>query len=441
MNSPDQQPLWYPYAQMKTAKNYWRVASAQGIRITLEDGRELVDGISSWWCAIHGYNHPDITAAAKEQLDKVAHVMLGGLENQPARRLAEKLVEITPAGMNHVFFSDSGSVGVEVALKMGIQYWVNQGFDEKIKILSLTKSYHGDTFKTMAVGSDMSYHKAFSKVLEQGYFVQSPQCGFHATNEQVQPWIDQLEDLLKEHHQEIAAFIVEPLLQAAGGFNLYPVHYLQEAARLCKQYNVLLIFDEVATGFGRTGALFAADKAQVTPDIMILSKALTAGYVGHAATVATTEVFNQFYGDDFDNALMHGPTFMGNALACNIALKSIEVFQRDNYLQRVQTIENILQEVLPKVSGEAVKDVRILGAMGCVEVHDAASLVGLQEFAVDSGVWIRPYENYVYLMPAYIIQEDELRKVLAVIADWFAGKEGVEAAKTSGQNDFAIGID
>lgn len=440
MNNPKQQPLWYPYAQMKTVKPYHEVVSAQGVYLELKDGRKLIDGVSSWWSTIYGYNHPEITSAAKDQLDKVSHVMLGGLINSPAMQLAEKLVEISPKGLNHVFFSDSGSVAVEVALKMAIQYHVNQGQRDKIKLLSLTRSYHGDTFKTMEAGNDMSYHKAYADLLNQGLYVTVPATGFETTEAELQPYIDELASVLETNAHELAAFIVEPIMQGAGGVFMYPSAYLKAAYELCKQHNVLLICDEVATGLGRTGKMFASEHAEITPDIMVLGKALTAGYVGHAATLATTEVFEQFYGPDFDKALMHGPTFMGNALSCRIALAGLELFERENYLDKIAKIEAQLNAELADLQSDQILDVRVLGAAGCIEVRSAEDVVGFQEFAMERGVWLRPFETYLYTMPAYIIEPEELSKVTGVMREWFSNSEAAKKARSQGQNDFAMGI-
>jgi adenosylmethionine-8-amino-7-oxononanoate aminotransferase len=431
MNNPDQQPLWYPYAQMKLAQPYLEVDHASGVELTLTDGRKLIDGVSSWWCAIHGYNHPEVTAAAKAQLDKVAHVMLGGLVNGPAKALAEKLVEITPEGLNHVFFSDSGSVGVEVALKMAIQYWGNQGQEKKTQFVSLERSYHGDTFKTMAVGNDECYHHAFSSLLDKAMFVPVPKGGFDADLEAMQPELEVLEALLAEHHHQLAAFVVEPCLQGAGGIQIFSPVYLTLALKLCRKYNVLCIFDEVATGFGRTGKMFAAEHTGDSPDMMILGKALTAGYIGHAATIATTEVFQQFYGDNFDNALMHGPTFMGNALACAVGLESIKIFERDNYLTKIAAIESHLKQALRSIDSPLINDIRTVGAAGCIEVMEAESLIGFQEFAVSRGVWLRPFNCFLYTMPAYIISLEDLQKVTETIVTWFTDDD----ARTKAQQE------
>ncbi len=395
------------------------VVKAEGVYLYLSEHKKVIDGVSSWWAAIHGYNHPALNQALQEQAANFSHVMLGGLEHQPAQELATKLVEITPSGLNHVFFSDSGSVGVEVALKMAIQFWRNQGNLAKTNFLSLRHAYHGDTFKAMEVGDDSDFQQAFGHVLQKGYFLETPAGGFHAAAAALQPDIDKLENLLQTNHHTIAAFILEPLVQCAGGFRMYSPLYLQAAKELCTKYNVLLIFDEVATGFGRTGKRFAADHAGVTPDIMILGKALTAGYLGHAATLTTTRVFEGFLGADYDKAFMHGPTFMGNALACAVALKSIELFEQEDYPEKVSRIEATLQEHLGTIRHGSIREVRVLGAIGVVEVTDAKYLEGFTDYAVQHGAWLRPFGNYVYLMPPYIIQEEELKQLILVISNWF----------------------
>ena len=413
-------PVWYPYAQMKTMRPPLRVVSAEGPILHLADGRELIDGICSWWSVIHGYNHPDITAAANAQLAQIPHVMLGGLVHPSAERLARKLVEVTPGDLNHVFFGDSGSVGVEIALKMAIQYFQNQGRRDKRKILALRKAYHGDTCGAMSVCDPAEgMHKLFAGIVPEQFFLPAPSGGFDAEHHAVAADLARLESLLKAEHEQIAGFIVEPLMQAAGGFHFYAPAYLQGTRELCDRYDVLLIFDEVATGFGRTGALFAADRARVVPDIMVLGKALTAGYSGHSATIATTAVFSAFLSDDPSHAFMHGPTFMGNATACAVALRSLEVFQQQNYLRRIGEIEVILKRELLPIRGKKIRDTRVLGATGVVEVHDRAALTGLQDFAADRGVWLRPFDRYAYTMPGYILTDEQLLAITGVLQAWF----------------------
>ena len=396
------------------------VVAAEGVLLRLADGRQLIDAVSSWWSVIHGYSHPELNRAAGEQLERFAHVMLGGLTHKPVQALADKLVQITPPGLNHVFFADSGSVGIEVALKMVMQFWQNQQQPKKNKILALKHAYHGDTCGAMSVSDpDEEMHRLFSGLLRQHLFVEAPASGLHPAPDALRLDIKKLETCLKQNHRELAALIVEPLMQAAGGFNFYSPKYLEAARKCCDDLDVLLIFDEVATGFGRTGSLFAADQARVTPDIMVLGKALTAGYFGHSATLATTKVFNTFLGDDDRTALMHGPTFMANATACAVALKSIEIFERENYLDKIEHIENVLRENLLPLSSDKIQEVCVLGGTGVVEVRQKEDLASIQRFAANRGVWLRPFGRYVYTMPPYIISEDELLAVTGVIKQWF----------------------
>ncbi|WP_439881871.1 adenosylmethionine--8-amino-7-oxononanoate transaminase [Pontibacter sp. MBLB2868] len=411
--------LWYPYSQMARQQHRYPVTKANGVNLYLEDGKKVIDGVSSWWATIHGYNHPALNETLVKQADQFSHVMLGGLDHQPAHQLAEKLVQITPEGLNHVFFSDSGSVGVEVALKMAIQYWVNHGNTQKSKFLSLRNAYHGDTFKAMEVGDDSDFQIPFGHVLHKGFFMKTPSGGFAATLDDVKQDLIRLEQLLQENHEELAAFIVEPLVQCAGGFKMYSPAYLTGARALCDKYSVLLIYDEVATGFGRTGKLFAADHAQAIPDIIVLGKALTAGYLGHAATLTTTKIFNSFLGTGYNKAFMHGPTFMGNPLACAVALKSIEIIEQENYLDKIANIEAALKQQLPEIKHDGIQDIRVLGAIGVIEVSDSKLLEGFTEFAVQQGVWLRPFGKYLYTMPPYIISQQELERIIQVMDSWF----------------------
>jgi adenosylmethionine-8-amino-7-oxononanoate aminotransferase len=410
--------LWYPYTQMKLLGELPKMKGGEGVYMHLEDGRTLIDGISSWWSVIHGYNHPELNGALSRQLSQFAHVMLGGITHDPALKLADKLKEVTPEGLNHVFFSDSGSIGVEVALKIAIQYWKNKGVHGKTRLVSLKNGYHGDTFKAMEVSDDSDFSQAFSEVLHRGYLLDTPSGGFGATLTEIQPAVAALEALLGEKQHELAAFILEPIVQCAGGFHIYSPLYLKAARQLCDKYGVLLIFDEVATGFGRTGKLFAAEHAGVTPDIMVVGKALTAGYMGHAATLATSEVYNRFLGEDRSTALMHGPTFMANALACAVALKGIEIQQSGHYLEKVARMESIIRREFDKIQSSAVVDKRIIGAIGALELKDAALLDGFKAFALDAGAWLRPIGHVVYVMPAYIIEEAALVKLIDVIRTW-----------------------
>jgi len=417
------QTLWFPYAQMQGLEIQNQVAHAEGVRLHLRDGRTLIDAIASWWCVIHGYNHPELNAALRAQADDFAHVMLGGLTHAPAQRLANRLVALTPPGLSHVFFADSGSVGVEVAMKMAVQYWKNLGVQGKHVFLSLRHGYHGDTTGVMSLGDpDEGMHHLFAGYLPKQHFVSPPEGmggGRGEIRRSVDEALSELAAALRDHAHEVAALACEPLLQGAGGFNFYPPAYLAEARRLCDDHNVLLICDEVATGFGRTGTLFACDQAGITPDIMVLGKGLSAGYLGLSATLATDRVFNAFLGDDPTKAFMHGPTFMGNALACAVALASIQIFERDKYLDKIRRIEEILREELLGLRADAIRETRVFGACGVIEVRDPSAWRGIQDFAGQRGVWLRPFDKVVYTMPAYVIDEASLRQVCRTMSAWF----------------------
>ena len=382
-------------------KEPYRILDAEGVHLYTKD-QKLIDSISSWWCMIHGYKHPELTAAIKEQADRFCHVMLGGLTHEPVEKLSDKLQKFLPGDLDYCFFSDSGSVAVEVSLKMALQYNTNQGRKRPL-VLALEHAYHGDTFKAMEVGDDEDYHFAFDK--KEGVV--------HIPTE-----IPALEDAFELYHDRLNCFIVEPLLQGAGGMRMYDVSFLKKARELCDRYGVLLIFDEVATGFGRTGNRFVADL--VLPDILVLGKALTGGYIGHAATVANRKVFEGFYDDVPEHALMHGPTFMGNALACSAALASIELFETQNYMEKIRKIEEITRREMAGFTDPRIREVRIMGGCVCVEVYDPAVLKGYQEYAYKRGVFSRPFLNYLYAMVPYVIKEEELIQVLQCMKDWFA---------------------
>jgi adenosylmethionine-8-amino-7-oxononanoate aminotransferase len=394
------------------------VAGAKGSTITLADGRTLIDAIASWWCVIHGYGHPELSAAANAQIEAFAHVMLGGLTHAPARLLADKLVAITPAGLDHVFFADSGSVGMEVAMKMAIQFHRNRGHGERTRFLALLGAYHGDTTGVMSIGDpDDGMHHLFGGYLPKQVFVRPPLRSVRG------PSLDEaareLRAAFERHHSCLAAMVVEPVMQGAGGFRFYHPEYLCEARALCDRHDVPLIFDEVATGFGRTGKLFASEHAQVAPDIMVLGKGLTAGYFGMSATLANDRIYDAFLGDNHECAFMHGPTFMGHATAAAVALESIDVFLRGEYLSKISAIEAQLQRDLLPIEGRGVKETRVLGAVGVIEVDSPERYAGLQEFAVDRGVWLRPFGRVVYTAPPYVITRDELAQVISTIRDWF----------------------
>ncbi|CAN0583374.1 unnamed protein product, partial [Ectocarpus sp. 12 AP-2014] len=413
------------HAHLKTQASAPKVVGGDGTHFVLESGERLLDATCSWWCMIHGYGHPRLVAAIREQAGELCHVMLGGLTHEPADQLARELVRITPAGLNHVFYSDSGSVGMEVAMKMALQYQVLTGNPDKRKMLSLMKAYHGDTTGCMAVcDPEEGMHSLFASLLPQHYFAPAPTAPFDATAEQVEHDLSALRGVLERHHDEIAALLMEPLLQAAGGLNMTSPDYLRGARTLCDEFGVLLIFDEVATGFGRTGKLFAAEHAGVTPDIMVLSKGLTGGYLGHAATLATDRVHNAFIGDSPQHAFMHGPTFMGNPLACCVALESLRVFEEENYLGKIAAINQTLRHELLDDQAlnahRAVVDVRVLGATAVIEAHSADALKGVGDFARARGVWLRPIGRWLYTMPAYITSEAEITQITDVMKAWFS---------------------
>ena len=417
-------PVWHPYAHLKTQTPAPKVIGGSGAHFELEGGERLLDATCSWWCMIHGYGHPRLVAAIREQAGTLCHVMLGGLAHDPADQLARELVRITPAGLDHVFYSDSGSVGMEVAMKMALQYQVLSGAPGKCKMLSLMKAYHGDTTGCMAVcDPEEGMHSLFAGLLPKHHFAPAPTAPFEASPEQVEADLGELRGVLEYHHDEIAALLMEPLLQAAGGLNMTSPEYLRGARALCDEFGILLIFDEVATGFGRTGKLFAADHAGVTPDIMVLSKGLTGGYLGHAATLATDRVHAAFIGDSAQHAFMHGPTFMGNPLACRVALESLRVFEEEDYLGKIATLNKILSRELladPILNAHpAVADVRVLGATAVIETHAAEALTGVASFARKRGVWLRPFGRWLYTMPAYITSPAEMTQITDVMKAWF----------------------
>ena len=399
--------IWYPYQQMKTMKAPYHIINAEGVYLYTQE-QKLIDSVSSWWSVIHGYKHPELNQAIQTQLEKFAHVMLGGLSHEAAQKLPDKLQDWLPGDLDYCFFSDSGSVAVEVALKMALQYYMNRGENERTMILALEHAYHGDTFKTMEVGDDEDYHFVL-------HAYGASQNVVHIPTE-----IDALEKAFERYHTKLNCFLVEPLLQGAGGMRMYDVAFLKRARELCDQYGVLLIFDEVATGFGRTGNRFVADL--VLPDILVLGKALTGGYIGHAVTVANHRVYEGFYDDNPAHALMHGPTFMGNALACSVALKSIELFETQDYMSKIKKIEQITRREMQGFCHPEVKEVRIMGACICVEVYEPDAIRGYQQFAYEHGVFSRPFLNYLYAMVPYVIEEKELVQVLQTMKDWFARK-------------------
>lgn len=410
----DRQHVWHPYAAMPNPLPVFPVRAAKGVRIELEDGRSLIDGISSWWTCIHGYSHPRLNAAAQRQMERMSHVMFGGLTHRPAIELATKLIDITPEPLQHVFFSDSGSVAIEVAMKMAVQYWHNRGQHRKDRFLTIRNGYHGDTFAAMSACDPVNgMHHLFSGLLTQQYFADAPQVCFG------QAWreedIESFARLLEDKGDRIAAAIFEPIVQNAGGVRFYHPDYLRRAHELCKQHNVLLILDEIATGFGRTGKLFACEYAQISPDIMCVGKALSGGFMSLAATLATTHISETFSAGEA-GVFMHGPTFMGNPLACAVALENLELLESYDWRARVAEIEAQLKEELePCRRLKAVKDVRVLGAIAAVELHDPVDMAIVQPQFVKKGVWLRPFGQLLYTMPPYIITPDELRAVTTAI--------------------------
>lgn len=396
--------IWYPYQQMKTMQAPFEIVDAEGVYLYTKE-HKMIDSVSSWWSVIHGYKHPVLNEAIIEQVGKFSHVMLGGLTHEPVRRLSDKLQSFLPGDLDYCFFSDSGSVAVEVALKMALQYYVNRGEQQRTMILALEHAYHGDTFKTMEAGDDEDYHFVLNAYGKSPYVVHIP------------TEIAALEQAFAQYHDKLNCVLVEPLLQGAGGMRMYDISFLQRARELCDQYGVLLIFDEVATGFGRTGNRFVADL--VLPDILVLGKALTGGYIGHAVTVANHKVYDGFYDDDPTHALMHGPTFMGNALACSVALKSIELFESEHYMGKIARIEAIIRRELSGFSDPRIREIRIMGGCVCIEVYDSETLRGYQQFACERGVFSRPFLNYLYAMVPYVISEEQLVMVIDCMKTWF----------------------
>ena len=409
----DRRHIWHPYTSMVDPLPAYRVVSAEGVRIRLADGRELIDGMASWWCVIHGYNHPRLNAAIEHQLKRTAHVMFGGLTHEPAIELARTLIDITPEPLQHVFFCDSGSVAVEVAIKMALQFWGAQARPEKHRLLTIRGGYHGDTFGAMSVCDPATgMHERFRPMLPAHIFVDRPRTRpgdpLHSAD------AEQIERALATHHRQIAAVILEPIVQGAGGMWFYAPQYLSHVHALCRHYDVLLVLDEIATGFGRTGRMFACEHAGVEPDIMCLGKAMTGGYLSLAATLASTRIAEGISADG--GVLMHGPTFMANPLACAVALQSIELLRVDAWQTRVAAIESQLREELGRYDGHrAVADVRTLGAIGVVQTHDAVPVAALQKMFVEAGVWIRPFNDLIYLMPPLVIDSDDLHRLTTAI--------------------------
>lgn len=412
----DRRFVWHPYSSTHAETPVFAVQSASGVYLKLEDGRQLIDGMSSWWCAIHGYNVPELNNAINRQLERMAHVMFGGLTHEPAIELCKKLVEITPGALETVFLADSGSVSVEIAMKMAIQYWQAQGLPGKQKFVSLRNGYHGDTMGAMSVCDPVTgMHTLFSEILANNFFAPSPECKFGSECNRSQ--FNELEAILERHHDNIAALILEPVIQGAGGMKFYSADYLKQARILCGQYNVLLIADEIATGFGRSGKLFACQHAGISPDIMCVGKSLTGGYMSLAATLCTKKISDTISNNP-PYLFMHGPTFMGNPLACAVALESIRLLEQSDWHSKVQAIEKWLTKgLLPCNQFDDVSNVRVLGATGVVELKNEVNMPEIQQAFVDAGVWIRPFGKLIYLMPPYIIGEHEINTLTSAIFD------------------------
>lgn len=410
----DKEHIWHPYTTAINPNPVYKVESAQGVELKLANGIKLIDGMSSWWAAIHGYNHPTLNQAITDQTTKMAHVMFGGLTHDPAISLARQLIELTCKSLQKVFFADSGSVAVEVAIKMALQYWHNTEFTSKTKLLTVANGYHGDTFGAMAVCDPVNgMHNLFNNNLTQHFFADAPNCelknGTEVTN------IQSFEKLISQHHPQLAAVIIEPIVQGAGGMRFYCADYLLKVRQLCDAYDVLLILDEIATGFGRTGSYFAYQQANIEPDILVLGKALTGGYMTLAATLTSNKVANGI-SQDGSGVLMHGPTFMANPLACSVANASIHLLATGEWQQQVADIEQQLKHELAtcKVFPQVV-DVRVKGAIGVVELKTAVDMKKIQQQFVDLGVWIRPFNKLIYLMPPYIIKPYQLSQLTQAI--------------------------